>query len=140
MPLTSTSMGWTMPTEREWNERTAPLTEQIDRLARQSHDNMEERGFWDHFPERFLDDRTWIGEKIGLAHTELSEALQASRNYNTARERHHEILGELADEILRCLDMAGLILTYTPGTSFGQIILDKMKKSVGRGKLHGKRW
>lgn len=115
----------------------------INLLTADAYTRAVGNGFWQHFPGRFADERVWIGEKIALAHTELSEALDHSRNLYDPADRYEQILGELGDCIWRCLDMAYVIHQFDdlpPEVCLGGIMMHQAKHMPMRGKLHGKRW
>jgi len=119
-------------------------------LADEIHDNAAAHGFWDH-------DRNF-GEMIALAHSELSEALEAHRDRQipvwylhdkdcprypwptalkpggcTCVAKPEGVAVELADCIIRCLDtMASL------GVDVDQVVRDKMAYNASRPHKHGK--
>jgi len=57
-----------------------------------------------------------FGEAIALIHSELSEALEADRNHIEVSEHIPEFTGieeEIADVIIRCLDLADQFRSYS---------------------------
>ena len=105
----------------------------ITNLQKEIHKTAREKGFWDQ--ERN------IGELISLCHSELSEALEEARLDNALtgiRMQHKKPLGfpiELADLIIRVLDMAGGL-----GIDLGEAIRIKMAYNKTRERKHGKRF
>lgn len=76
-----------------------------------------------------------FGEKIALAHSELSEALEANRK-KLESDHLPGIPGEaeeLADCVIRCFDLAGAM-----GYNLGDVILKKLHFNLSRGYKHGK--
>jgi hypothetical protein len=120
----------------------------IDALAADAFSRSKANGHWSwlHYGEiwREPDERIWLPEKIALAHSELSEALDHSRKVNDPAERYGKILGELGDTIWRCLDMGYVINQYIGEypvpDSLGTIMQGQAKNMTARGHLHGKRW
>jgi len=116
---------------------------EIDVLCAQAYTRSERNGFWKQFPDRFQDERAWIGEKIALAHTELSEAIDASRKTGDDAARYTFILKELGDTIWRCLDMAYVIHQFNNlpvEVTLGKLMKEQAENMPNRGVLHGKRW
>lgn len=111
---------------------------EIDHLAAICHLIAKEHGFWDSpfDPDHPLT----IPAKLALVHSEASEALKADRDLHTDWERQHDILEELADTVIRCLDLAHYVANRGKYESFGRIIMDKVKTNHERPNLHGKRY
>ena len=95
-------------------------------------------GFWDESENSLI-----IPTKLALIHDEVSEALQAHRdNYDgpekeagMTSEQEAEFAEELADIIIRTLDLAGHY-----GFPIGEILEDKLDKNRSRPAKHGKRY
>ena len=127
-----------MPTEAEWNRRTAPFTDQIDILASDIHTINLEHGFWIKFVRN--DPDTWFAEKAMLVVSELTEALDALRTVETDDLRLEDMQEELADTVIRCLDMAYVLHTVCGASSIGRKIISKVETNRNRPKFHGKRF
>lgn len=119
----------------------------IDDLMEQCHKTAKEHGFHDHY--NGVDDHGVVPEKIALCHTELSEVISADRNANLPdQERNFEILHELADTVIRVLDLAAVVQqrpSYSGSEkyrylTFGEIMVDKMRVNDERPRLHNKRY
>lgn len=118
---------------------------EIDVLAAGAYTRSAANGFWEQFPNRFDDERSWIGEKVALAHTELSEIIDASRKLTHDDQRYLQLLKELGDTIWRCLDMAYVIHQFDglpEGVTLGSVMYHQAEGMAGRGRLHGgdRRW
>jgi len=85
------------------------------------HKNAKEKGFWD-------EERNF-GEALALIHSEVSEALEAYRNYDT-----DGIGEELADIVIRVFDLA-----HGLGFDIEEEITRKMEYNAHRPRMHGKR-
>lgn len=96
-------------------------------MSRRIYNINKANGFWDK--ERN------VGEMIALAHSELSEALEAHRK-NLSDDHLPDRSGlevELADTIIRIMDMgAGLELDIAGA------LVDKLEVNAKRGYKHGK--
>lgn len=108
--------------------RRALQSFRLEQLAKEIHANAVAKGFWES-------DRS-VGESIALVHAELSEALEAARN-NFPKDSHVPEFGEfeteLADAIIRILDMAG---GYN--VDVVSALLAKVEYNKNRPHKHGK--
>lgn len=127
---------------------TAMFLELLETLGRSIHEKMKRQGFWN-------EDKNNIPEKLALAHSELSEALEAfrkphpdfkinetqwwsedggvSHNYDKSYN-HPEGFGiEMADAAIRIMDICAFLKI-----DLGQAILDKMTYNDTRPYKHGK--
>jgi hypothetical protein len=118
------------------NDRTA---EAVDTLVLRSHAIAVTKGFWDHLETE--DTKLYLGEKIALAHSELSEAIAADRNAILNEvNRRIEILKELADTCIRIFDMAAVIQDNIDVPTFGEILTAKISVNARRPYKHEKRY
>ena len=91
------------------------------------HNMAVEKGWWEN-PRS-------DGELIALMHSELSEALEASRLGNPPDDKipqHPGVSAELADVVIRIMDYCG-----HSGIDLGQVIVDKIEYNAGRSHRHG---
>jgi hypothetical protein len=106
----------------------------IDILQRRIHAQAVSKGWWDQPRD--------VPHCLALIHSEISEALEEYRLSGSANERlYYEkdgkpegILAELADAVIRILDLAEHI---APNVSFGRILLDKVAYNATRPHRHG---
>ena len=95
---------------------------QIYELVEKAHSNAKEKGFWDNPRE--------TGTLLALIHSEVSEALEASRNGD-----NENFAEELADIVIRVADLAG---GYRINLEYA--IQKKMEINSYRQHKHGKRF
>jgi hypothetical protein len=95
------------------------------------HTNAKAHGFWE-VPNNF-------GEKVSLAHSELSEALEAFREDSCKRDpklpEHTAVAVELADAVIRIFDLAEGF-----GYDIASALSAKMEYNITRPHKHGKRF
>lgn len=98
----------------------------FNQLAQVVHETAKEKGWWDK--ERN------DGEMIALMHSELSEGLEALRKnlQSDHIEQYHGIEEELADVIIRIMDMAqGRKLRVA------EAVIAKLAFNAKRERMHG---
>lgn len=101
----------------------------IRELQYTAHANAVAKGF--HSPE------PTFGDFIALAHSELSEALEAYREHGLAAGtsdggKPEGVASELADTVIRIADMCGAL-----GIDLEAAIVAKVKHNAGRPYRHG---
>lgn len=130
-PSTGSIIFW--PSQLEHISHDGPLAPRtFDGLAQEVHQTAREHGWW-------ASPRTF-GELIALCHSELSEALEEHRNgkeprqvyFNPGSEKPEGIPIELADTVIRILDMCGYY-----NIDLGTAIRAKMDFNKKRPYLHG---
>lgn len=100
----------------------------IQELSKLIHQRAVSKGFWE-------EERN-VGELIALIHSELSEALEAYRDGDKPDDKlpnHRGLTVELADALIRILDMAGGMNLDIAGA-----IVDKLNYNKSRAYKHGK--
>ncbi|HAR39064.1 MAG TPA: hypothetical protein DCS09_11110 [Porphyromonadaceae bacterium] len=100
---------------------------EFETTAEQVHDTAKSKGWWES-------DRC-DGELIALAHSELSEMLEALRHMNPPSEHIPEFSGaeeEAADVVIRLMDMS-----QRRGWRLAEAIVAKMRFNAGREYKHG---
>lgn len=118
-------------------------------LSKQVHLNAVDKGFWDNrrrleteaLTDGGLESYSFAAQCIdaaalALIHSEVSEALEASRHGNPPDDKIPEFTGveaELADAIIRIMDLA-----EARGWRIAEAIIRKAKFNSGRPYLHGK--
>jgi hypothetical protein len=110
-------------------------------LASICHRTARANGFWRYFPTVVgsselgaLFQRMYLATKIALIHSEGSEALEVLRKAPTTEEAYAGMMEELADTIIRCMDLGHLI----GNVNFPGVLLDKMKTNTERPYSHGR--
>lgn len=121
----------------------------INKLATEVYQNNKEKGFWeDYFTLTNLSDNyvkdsaqakavhsLFIAQRIALIHSELSEALEADRKDLMDDKLTHRkgLEVELADALIRILDMAGGL-----ELDIGGAVEEKLAYNKSRPYRHGK--
>lgn len=108
-------------------QRTKEM-ESLNQLADRAHSYAVGRGFWNGLS---VYDVTVQLSKLALIHSEVSEAVEAVRKPNEVESNLPE---ELADIIIRVLDLAGAMRI-----NIDQAVSDKMAYNEQREYMHGKR-
>lgn len=101
--------------------------EYFDVIAHRVHETSKEKGWW-------YEDRN-DGELIALIHSELSEALEALRKGNQPDNhlpQHNGVVVELADAVIRIMDMA-----EARQWPLAQAIIEKIEYNKTREIRHG---
>lgn len=99
----------------------------INELRDVIHENAVKKGFYDA-PINF-------GERMALIHSEVSEALEAHRCSSNTDELTDQVKSELADIIIRVLDVCGYYKV-----NIADAILSKHQTNIGRPRKHGKNY
>lgn len=97
-------------------------------LQKEIHDNAQAKGFWN--------EPVNISEKLALIHSEVSEVLEAYRRNNPFDDKlpkYRLATVELADVIIRCMDLAGGM-----GMDLAGAIAAKHQYNLTRPHKHGK--
>lgn len=99
--------------------RRSYLKELFDELQKEIHQNAKEKGFWpelegvdmnDNIEREAALDKVNVGEKVALCHSELSEALEASRKESYEQDKDCPAFTnfsiKLGDGVIRIIDLA----------------------------------
>lgn len=111
--------------------------------AYEIHEWAKKQGFWDNARLTYRDPVTGdvecrltnpslIPEKLALIHTEVSEAMEAHRDGNV--DGKHGIAEELADTIIRVLDLAAYL-----EINIDQEVANKQVANSSRPHMHGRK-
>lgn len=107
------------------------IQQTINNLCDEFYQNSMNHGFWEG--------KTSVGEKIALIHSEVSEALEASRveGFLTSPDKHcpeySNFAIELADAIIRIGDLARHF-----NVDLGGALIAKHEFNLSRPHKHGK--
>ncbi len=105
------------------------LGQDINKLSLEIYENADKKGFWGDEDEQYE-----IPRKLALIHAEVSEALEEHhRGKDGWEDRFTE---EIADVIIRCLDLAAAY----GHERIGHTIIEKHLVNLERPHLHGKRY
>lgn len=106
------------------------LANSVNERAQAAYLNSAAHGFWDEGAANRNK-----GEMLALIHSEVSEALEGLRKglMDDHLPDRPMVECELADVVIRCLDMAGGF-----GWDLGGAIVAKMRFNAGRPHRHGK--
>lgn len=115
---------------------------EISYVQEQVHLNSRMKGFWDaqtNEEGKIVLDAHVVAEKLALIHSEVSEALEDSRNGLPLDEVTYNEKGkpegfptELADAVIRIMDLAEAI-----GIDLQKEILEKHEYNRKRPQMHG---
>jgi hypothetical protein len=110
----------------------------LSQLALRIHEGNVKVGWWDQSyhlgADPIVSDRWVIPTKLCLAHSELSEAMEGFRKGlpDDHLPHHPMFMVELADAMIRILDLAGYWTTVYGGATIGQIVHEKLEYNAVR--------
>jgi hypothetical protein len=107
----------------------------LDTLARVCYTASVEKGFWADLPRDDASLGPYLGNKIALMHSELSEALEGLRKPGPDQHLPHlsQEAVEMADALIRIFDYCG-----ARGIHIGAAVKEKMDYNATRPHKHGK--
>ncbi len=109
---------------------------ELDRLALELHSTAVTKKFWDEYPKNGTESEKFVfyAKQIAMIHSEATEVLESIRK----RKDSHETVEELADILIRTLDLYGAMYSYgyTP-FSLQKVLESKMDKNLSRPDKHG---
>ena len=101
----------------------------INDFAYRCHTVSKDHGFWDGLDPQSIE---VVLFKLCLIHSEVSEACEGIREA-TPDDQKGGLGEELADVIIRCLDLA-----ESRGINIEQLLVNKITENEGRPHMHGK--
>lgn len=107
-------------------------------LQSSAHEVAVEHGFW---PAELVFEKNdyvydlIVAQKMALIQAEVTEALEELRLDSPLAERKDKIKEELADVVIRTMDLAEAL-----GLDLAEAIHDKIEKNKAREPKHGKRF
>lgn len=113
-------------------EEQKQIINAVRQLVEESHSNARDKGF--HKADRGA---AKVSEMIALIHSEVSEMLEARRDFQESEKipGFDEMEEEAADVVIRVMDLAGLL-----GLRLGEAIIAKQKYNRRRQHKHGKKF
>jgi len=115
----------------------------LDKTAVKAFKTADEHGFWPWAgPFQDPQDLLALSQKLLLIQSEVTEAMNELRSLPEDGDAvvHSEFVSELADIVIRTLDVVGFMSLEHYGLSFEEIIKDKMATNEKRPAKHGKRF